>query len=220
MTIESPEPQQRRRRYRIARVRWLLLFAAIFVCLTLAAPHRVSAHAEYDHSDPPANAVVPVSPNQISIWFTERLERSGSGAQLYDQDGKQVQSVTSGPGEGPKAMIVKLPRNLPNGTYSVVWETLSADDGHPAQGYFAFTVGTEANVQMVVPPATAASTSAPQWLRTTSRWIALLGLALAVAVWPIWLLVIRFGVSPAVHDSQAITARIHRYAVAALLLAL
>jgi copper transport protein len=178
------------------------------------------AHAEYDHSDPPANAVLPVSPSQISIWFTERLERSGTTAQLYDQDGKQVQGVTTAAGDSPKAMVVKLPSNLPNGTYSVVWETLSADDGHPAQGYFAFTVGTEANVQTVAPPVAATSTSAPQWLRTTSRWAALLGLALAVAVWPIWLLVIRFAIAPAQNDGRAIVRRIRRYAVAALLLAL
>ncbi|HET8524908.1 MAG TPA: copper resistance protein CopC, partial [Thermomicrobiales bacterium] len=200
-------------------MRLLVLFTAVFACLTLASPHQASAHAEYDHSDPPANAVLPVSPGQVSIWFTERLERSGTTAQLYDQDGKQVPGVTTAPGDGPKAMIVKLPPNLPNGTYSVVWETLSADDGHPAQGYFAFTVGTEANVATVIPPAAATSTSAPQWLRATSRWIALLGLALAVAVWPIWLLVLRFGVSPASNDGHEVIPQIRRYAVAAILLA-
>jgi copper transport protein len=220
MIMDICHRRPRRSRRSPIQFKWILLVALVLAGFSLAMPREATAHAEYDHSDPPANAVLPVSPSQVSIWFTERLERAGSNAQIYDQDGKQVQGVTTGPGDGPTAMIVKLPPNLPNGTYSVVWETLSADDGHPAQGYFAFTVGTAANVQTVIPPAATTSTAAPQWLRATSRWAALLGLALAVAVWPIWLLVIRFGVSPALTEQDAIVARIRRYAAAALLLAL
>ena len=43
-------------------------------------------------------------------------------------------------------------------------------------------------------------------LKTLSRWVPYLGLALAVAVWPIWLLVLRPGISPAWQAGPAASA--------------
>ena len=50
-------------------------------------------------------------------------------------------------------MTVKIPAGLGNGTYSLLWRTLSTVDGHTAQGYLPFTIGTEADVRIVAPPA-------------------------------------------------------------------
>ena len=43
-------------------------------------------------------------------------------------------------------MTVSMPSGLANGTYSILWRTLSTVDGHTAQGYLPFTIGTEADV--------------------------------------------------------------------------
>jgi copper transport protein len=112
-----------------------------------------------------------------------------------------------------------LPNGLGNGTYSVVWSTLSADDGHPAQGYFAFTIGTEADVQSVSTPTVSTSHGAPQWMRSSSRWAALLGLAAVVAIWPIWLFVLRPSYSPVWQAGPRLVHRAQRIAGIAFLFA-
>jgi copper transport protein len=195
----------------------LLLLVGFAACAL--TPWHADAHALYDRSDPAANAVLPTAPAKIAIWFTERLERASSTAHLFDQTGKAVVGTAVQPGDGPKAMILTLPSGLANGTYSVVWDTLSADDGHHAEGYFAFTVGTAADVRTVVPPAPS-SGGPPFWLQTVARWTALVGLAAALAVWPLWLFVLRPAVSPAWQAGPVLTRRARRYAVGAVLLAL
>jgi copper transport protein len=112
-------------------------------------------------------------------------------------------------------MIVDVPPGLANGTYSVLWRTLSSDDGHTAQGYIAFTVGTQSDVRPVVPPATTVSSGPPLWLKSLARWTAYLGLAATLAIWPIWVLVLRPAISPAWQAGPALTRRVRRLAVIA-----
>lgn len=202
--------------------RWPVLAAVLALAaigVRALAPPATEAHALYDHSDPPANAIVPNSPAQVSIWFTERLEPASSTARLDDQTGKVVAGTTVRPGAEPKAMVVSLPAGLANGTYSVVWQTMSADDGHSAEGYFAFTVGTAADVQAIVPPAPSAG-GPSLWLQTVARWAALAGLAAALAVWPLWLFVLRPAISPAWQAGPGLVRRARRHAFGTVLFAL
>ncbi|MGH2557561.1 MAG: copper resistance CopC family protein, partial [Thermomicrobiales bacterium] len=202
-------------------LRHRVLFAAIIIfALAIAFPGSARAHAQLDTSDPVANAILPAAPTQVVMGFTERLEHSRTNARLFGQDGQEVTGAASRPGDGPRELILDLPPGLRNGTYSVVWQTLSIDDGHPAQGYFAFTIGTEADVVVVVPPATTTTNGAPEWLRTASRWAALLGLALATAVWPVWLLVLRPGIAPAWRRGPELVRRARGYADAVIVFTL
>ena len=82
--------------------------------------------------------IVPVAPTAITLRFTEPLERSYSRAELYDQTGALVPDAVSRAGDDQFTMVIDVPAGLPNGTYSVLWRSLSTADGHTAQGYFAF----------------------------------------------------------------------------------
>ena len=173
-----------------------------------------SAHAQFDHSDPPANSVLSAAPTRITVYFTEGVEHSYSRILLYDQNGAQVNGVqTLFDATNNRVMVLVLPSTpLVNGTYSAVWRTLSHDDGHQAMGYFAFTIGTTADIRSVIPPAAATSSGTSIWLLTTARWLPLLGLALVASVWPIWLLVLRPAISPAWQAGPALTRRVRRLA--------
>src|SRR3954466_6491258 len=95
-------------------------------------------------------------------------------------------------------MSVPIPPGLSNGTYSLLWRTLSTADGHTAEGYLPFTIGTEADVRVATPPSVADNASAlPDSVLAVSRWLALLGMAAVAAVWPVWLFVVRPAISPA-----------------------
>jgi copper transport protein len=181
---------------------WLPLVAVCVGIVVLAlAPRVADAHATFDRSDPQPNSVLAESPTEIRIWFTEPLEFDESSVRLFDQGGNEVPNIESQQGDGDKSMVVPLPEPLDVGTYSVVWKNLSTADGHPLQGYFTFTVGTQADVAPVTVPVAIDQGGAPLWLQSVARWLVLLALAVAIAVWPVWLLVLW----PAVRGDTGLT---------------
>ena len=193
--------------------------AMVLLCLVaqLSLPARpVAAHAFLESSDPVANAVLPTAPQSVTLTFTEPLETSYSRAELFDETGAQVPGATSTIGPEPRSMTVQIPPGLGNGTYSLLWRTLSTVDGHTAQGYLPFTIGTEADVRIVAPPAVETTSGAlPEWALSVARWLALLGMAAVAAVWPVWLFVVRPAISPAWQLGPKLTRRVRRYATGA-----
>lgn len=144
-----------------------------YVFLTLLAsflsiyPELARAHAEYERSDPPANAVIPEAPAEVHVWFTQELfRREGANTlEVFGPDGAQVDQGDARIDDDDRAyMIVSLQPNLPAaGLYTVRWRTLSADDGDDDNGEFSFTVDPEA--AQVTPEA--APTATPPSLNPT-----------------------------------------------------
>ncbi|MFL5518319.1 MAG: CopD family protein, partial [Gemmatimonadales bacterium] len=88
-------------------------------------------------------------------------------------------------------------------------------------GYLPFTIGTQADVRTVAAPAAeAVSGEVPDWAQAVARWLALLGLAMVVAVWPVWFFVVRPAISPTWQLGPKVTRRVRAYAVAAIVFAL
>ncbi|MDQ3045464.1 MAG: copper resistance protein CopC, partial [Chloroflexota bacterium] len=179
----------------------------------------VAAHAALERSDPATGAVLAAAPARVTLRFTEPLEYSYSRAELFDQTGAAV-PATSQPGADHFELTLELPPNLANGTYSVLWRSLSTADGHTAQNYIAFTIGTSDDVMSVMPPATVAPGGPPAWLEAAARWLALLGLAAALAVWPLWLFVLRPAIGGARSAGAELARRTQRFAVWAIGVAL
>ncbi|HEU0114793.1 MAG TPA: copper resistance protein CopC, partial [Thermomicrobiales bacterium] len=204
--------------------RWRAVVALALVvgwfASAVAAP-LAAAHAFLASSDPAANAVLTSAPTAATLKFTEPIEQSYSQAQLFDQTGKQISGAAIRFGGDGATLILSLPSGLKHGTYSILWRSLSAADAHTAQGYLAFTIGAEADVRTIVPPpATEASIGPPEWVKALSRWLALLGLAAVVAVWPVWLWVLRPAIAPVWRLGPRLTRRVRRFAAAAFVVAL
>jgi copper transport protein len=198
-----------------------LLILWLTALLALSAP-PAAAHAFLDSSDPAANAVVPNPPQTVSLHFTEPLETSYSRADLVDQNGQPVPGAASAiaPGDA-NTMVVTLPAGLGHGTYALLWRTLSTADGHTAQGYLPFTIGTQTDVRSIAGAAEeTVSTLLPDWVSAVARWMALLGLAAVVGIWPIWLIVVRPAIAPTWQLGPAVTRRVRGYAVGAFVFAL
>ncbi|MCC6312663.1 MAG: CopD family protein [Thermomicrobiales bacterium] len=214
------EPQRRGDR-RSTGAAWAALLVVLLAAAGLAAPSPAAAHAFVESSTPTANAVLPSEPSEVRLRFTEPLERSYSKAELFDQNGQALPGAVSRFTDDPNEMILSMPAGLPNGTYSVLWRTLSTADAHTAQGYIPFTIGTQKDVRPVAAPAvTAVSTGAPAWAQAASRWLALLGLAAMVAIWPVWLFVLRPSISPAWQAGPTMTRRARRFATGAIVFAM
>jgi copper transport protein len=203
---------------RTFRAALLILWTAALLVLP-AVP--VSAHAFLDKSDPAANAILPTAPQTITLHFTESLEPSYSKADLFDDTGTQVPGAASSIGADALTMTVAIPPGLRNGTYSLLWRTLSATDGHTAQGYLPFTVGTQADVRIVTLPAPEQSSGTlPDWAVPATRWLSLLGLAALTAIWPVWLWVVRPAVSPVWQLGPKLTRRVRGYTAGVVIFAL
>jgi copper transport protein len=200
---------------------WAALLVAIVVFAGLLQPGDVSAHAAYDSSQPKSGEVVSTAPTEITVRFTEHLDRSYSRLELFDQAGTEVSGTELVDGDDDFSMTLRLPPDMPNGTYSVLWRTLSSDDGHTAQNYFAFTIGSDADIATVVVPSESLSAGdAPQWAKTVSRWLALIGLAMLMAVWPLWNIVLRPALRPVWRSAPDALRRVHRFAIAAVVAAI
>ena len=202
----------------LARTHALIVIAVI---VFLLSPNRAAAHAALESSDPASGDVLTVAPPAINVRFTEPLERSYSRMELYDSAGNPVPGTTLSEGDDAFTMRLALPADLPNGTYSVLWRTLSTADGHSAQNYFAFTIGSTADIAtVVIPGAGSAQSPAPQWAKTLSRWAALVGLALLLAAWPVWSVVVRPSLGAVWRSGPRFVRRMRRYVVVATVLAI
>ena len=199
-----------------ASLRGVVLMMLCIMAQVALPASPVAAHAFLESSDPASNAVLPTAPQSITLTFTEPLETSYSRAELFDETGAQVPGATSTIGPQPRTMTVEIPSGLGNGTYSLLWRSLSTVDGHTAQGYLPFTIGTEADVRIVAPPAGGtADAELPEWTLSVARWLALLGMAAVAAVWPVWLFVVRPAISPVWQLGPKLTRRVRRFAIGA-----
>lgn len=156
----------------MAGVRALLgSILAIATLLLLAAPHRLEAHAAYVRSDPPADAVLRVTPARITIWFSEPLALPLSRIEVRDATNARVDDGNSiGDSADPMRLSVGI-RPLQTGTYTVTWSNVSTLDGHPLRGSFVFHIG-EAAGEAAAGSSTPATPPSPldPWI----RWLALL----------------------------------------------
>lgn len=137
---------------------WLL---AIAFGSTLLLP-IASSHADYERSEPAADAVVTAAPPQVRIWFTQELfRREGlNQIEVLDATGQRVdQEDVTIDDDDRTLMQVSLASDLPQGVYTVRWQSLSAEDGHEGKGEFIFTVGDAAAQTAATPTATPAPTT-------------------------------------------------------------
>jgi methionine-rich copper-binding protein CopC len=121
----------------------ILPLAAALTVLLLMPVIRVSAHAAYDHSTPGDGEVVAAEPAKIDVYFKENnAKANGLPALIVVNDtGDKVDAGSVLDDTDRTHISDALSPGLPNGRYTVIWHTVSADDGEEAQGSFHFYIG-------------------------------------------------------------------------------
>lgn len=109
------------------------------VLLSLAGSvGSVSAHSYPQTMSPPANARLDFSPSHVGITYDSDVIQNGTTMALLDSAGAPVPvqpDETSG-----RQSSVQPTADLAPGPYTVAWTSVSADDGHTAQGFYTFVV--------------------------------------------------------------------------------
>jgi copper transport protein len=171
--------------------RFISVCCAALLALLLVAP--VAAHANLVRSEPPAGALLQTAPKELVLEFSEELDPSFSRVQLHDS---KNQIVNAGPGvidpSNPRIMRLAL-QDLPKDSYTAIWRSRSAADGHITEGSVPFGVGVAATTTSLIPAPDAPdpATVPPAPLDAAVRWLNLLLTAVALGGLPFGLLVWR-----------------------------
>ncbi|MFD7404418.1 copper resistance CopC/CopD family protein [Streptomyces sp. NPDC059866] len=164
----------------------LLLLAAAGLLLAGAAP--ASAHAALTGSDPQQGAVVDKAPAQVSLTFSETVSLSDDSLRVLDPKGKRADTGAASNVSGT-TYAVKLHSGLPDGTYTVTYQVVSADS-HPVAGAYTFSIGAPSSTSVTVSDQTAGG-GVVGWLYGFGRYVSYAGFtvlaggaAFVLACWP------------------------------------
>ncbi|MFF1377694.1 copper resistance CopC/CopD family protein [Streptomyces sp. NPDC058308] len=125
----------------------LVLLAATGAFLAGAAP--ASAHAALTGSDPRQGAVVESAPAQVKLTFSEKVAMSDGSVRVLDPAGKRADTGKTAD-LGSNTYGVKLRPGLPDGTFTVAYQVVSADS-HPVAGAFTFSIGAPSDTKVALP---------------------------------------------------------------------
>ncbi|MFG3662364.1 copper resistance CopC/CopD family protein [Streptomyces sp. NPDC047706] len=171
------------------RVRSLVLLILAAAGLLLGGAGTASAHAALTGSDPQQGAVVDKAPAQVSLTFSEAVSLSDDSLQVLDPKGGRADTGGASNVSGT-TYAVKLHSGLPDGTYTVAYQVVSADS-HPVAGAYTFSIGAPSSTSVSVADRTAGG-GAVGWLYGIGRYVSYAGFvvlaggaAFVLACWPL-----------------------------------
>ncbi|QHY96731.1 Copper transport protein YcnJ precursor [Streptomyces sp. S4.7] len=146
MTATAPRIRQ------LPLVRLLFVIAVLVCGLFGTLSGTASAHAALTGSDPKDGAVVDVAPKDVTLTFSEQIAMGDNSIRVLDPTSKRVDvaKMRDLSGGGTVRYAVDLKPGLPDGTYTVAWQAVSADS-HPVSGAFTFSVGAPSKTTATVP---------------------------------------------------------------------
>ena len=111
-----------------------LALAACALTTTVAAGHAVLQRAE-----PRVESKLKRAPDEVKLYFTERLEPAYSAFRVMNDQGVQVDRRDSRVDRTNPALLRATLPPLRQGTYKVQWRVLSID-GDVTEGAFTFRI--------------------------------------------------------------------------------
>ncbi len=129
-----------------------ILACAVALVAVLLTASDALGHARLKESTPEVGEVLQASPTEVSITFTNDIQKiSGTyGIEVASEAGV---SVATGPAvldDADRSLLtVQLQPDLPPGRYVVQFKEVSDADGDPFEGGFAFYVGVEPTAEQL-----------------------------------------------------------------------
>nr|WSW68027.1 copper resistance protein CopC [Streptomyces sp. NBC_00995] len=149
----GPSPSARAPRRPLAVAGLLAALTGMVFGLLLALAGPASAHAALTGSDPQDGAVVATAPTAVTLTFSEQVAMGEGSIRVLDPAGKRADTEDA-PRDLHSGSTVKygvsLHTGLPDGTYTVAWQAVSADS-HPVSGAFTFSIGAPSETTVALP---------------------------------------------------------------------
>ncbi|WP_098894968.1 copper resistance CopC/CopD family protein [Streptomyces sp. t99] len=137
----------------LAAAALLTALVSLVFGLLLAGAGPASAHAALTGSDPADGAVVGTAPKEVTLSFSEAIAVGDDSIRVLDPSGKRADTDAEPKdlSEGSTVRYgVALHSGLPDGTYTVAWQAISADS-HPISGAFTFSIGAPSDTTVALP---------------------------------------------------------------------
>ncbi|MGY5031968.1 copper resistance CopC/CopD family protein [Streptomyces sp. 900116325] len=148
----GPTPSTSPMRRPLAAAALLAVFVGTVFGLLLGGAGPASAHAALIGSDPQDGAVVATAPKEVTLTFSEQVAMGDGSVRVLDPSGKRADTGAE-PRDLHTVSTVKygvlLHAGLPDGTYTVAWQAVSADS-HPVSGAFTFSIGAPSKTTVAV----------------------------------------------------------------------
>lgn len=122
----------------------------------LTAP--AAAHDVLEGAEPAAGATVSEAPEQITLTYSDEVQKVGNRVSVADASGSVV--AEGEPTATGREVTFDLPADLAPGTYTTTWRVVSSD-GHPISGETGFTVAGASSSTEASSSPTASASSAP-----------------------------------------------------------
>ncbi|MFB6780183.1 copper resistance protein CopC [Streptomyces sp. NPDC056352] len=149
----GPPPSVPPMRRPLAAAALLAALVTMVAGLLLGGAAPASAHAALTGSDPQDGAVVATAPKEITLTFSEQVAMGDGSIRVLDPGGKRADTGAA-PRDLQTGSTVKygvtLHSGLPDGTYTVAWQAVSADS-HPVSGAFTFSIGAPSETTVALP---------------------------------------------------------------------
>ena len=130
----------------------LIVLSVFLPALLLCCVIPVFAHANLVASIPAAGSVVPLSPEEVVLDFSEPADPVAFSVELRDSN---LNLIVGGPGTVDPALPTRLRLAvppLPDGIYNAIWQVRSSVDGHITSGTVSFSVGANTLPPSLLPP--------------------------------------------------------------------
>jgi methionine-rich copper-binding protein CopC len=98
-----------------------------------------SGHAVLQRAEPRVESRLKRAPDEVRLYFTERLEAAYSSVRVLDDRGVRVDRRDSRVDRANPALLRATLSPLPPGAYTVLWRVLSID-GDVTEGTFTFRI--------------------------------------------------------------------------------
>ncbi len=121
----------------------VLYTVAVALAAAAASPGAAFGHAAFVGSSPGPGRRLDASPAQLSLRFTEPLNRRLSTVRLVATDTRRPVAVSVRVPSARRLEVIATAA-LPRGAYRVEWHTVSTVDGHALEGSYAFGVRARA----------------------------------------------------------------------------
>jgi len=158
------------------------LFArtGLFLILLSATVH-VHAHAIPLGTESAAPSADVLTPLIIDLHFNERVDPAASSIRVFAPDGTAADTgISTVDPADPRHLFTHI-SGTATGTYTVLWQVVSRDDGHFTKGSYLFSVGKDAQMtpgQETLPEVEHRSS----WALAIMIWLELLGGAMMIGV--------------------------------------
>lgn len=106
--------------------------------LALWSAPTAFGHAAFLGSDPQPGVRLEASPAQVTLSFTEPLNRELGRAKIVRVGAGAVATRTAS--TSARRLLLRPAAALPRGAYRVQWHSVSTEDGHALEGSFSFGV--------------------------------------------------------------------------------